>query len=171
MEECPHIFFAGNQHEYAASTITGPDKQKAPFPFPFPPLTCAPHTCPARRVNTLAQSPHIPRRVEDGQFVLPAWLAELPAELGCLRPARHAVRAWRTSDDRRSCYEAQGRHWSGGLRPVSGKRSAAPTAHLRFCQQVLVLSLPSFATSKTAVLVNMRTLQARPIDFSCDAFD
>jgi hypothetical protein len=36
---------------------------------------------------------------------------------------------------------------------------------------VLVLSLPSFATSKTAVLVNMRTLEARPIDFSCDAFD
>ena len=40
----------------------------------------------------------------------------------------------------------------------------------RLAEQVLVLSVPSFATSKTAVLVNLRTLEARPIEFSCDAF-
>ena len=38
-------------------------------------------------------------------------------------------------------------------------------------QKVLVVSVPSFAATHTAVLVNLRTLQARPIDFSCDAFE
>jgi hypothetical protein len=37
--------------------------------------------------------------------------------------------------------------------------------------QVLVISVPSFAATKTAVLVNLRTLHARPIDFSCEAFE
>jgi len=38
-------------------------------------------------------------------------------------------------------------------------------------QKVLVISVPSFSTTNTAVLVNMRTLESRPIDFSCEALD
>lgn len=37
--------------------------------------------------------------------------------------------------------------------------------------QVLVVSVPAFATTNTAVLVNMRTLEAQPIDFSCHGLE
>ena len=43
-------------------------------------------------------------------------------------------------------------------------------AHVRVLQ-VLVVSVPTFATTNTTVLVNMRTLEAQPIDFSCKGLE
>ena len=73
IEECPHIFFAGNKPEYAASTITGTDKQQAPCPLAHMRSSHVPCT-PCQH---LAQSPRIPWADENAEFGLRVWLAGL----------------------------------------------------------------------------------------------
>jgi hypothetical protein len=63
MEQCPHIFFAGNQPEYGATTMAGDDKQQVP-------------ACPASADAPRALAPHAApytTHMSHGRLAAGAW--------------------------------------------------------------------------------------------------
>ena len=91
-----------------------PPPSRAPISnrHPAPSLTCAPHTCRARRVNTSPSPRAFPGQMRMPslacEFCLLAWLARLARQRTALRHCYYCVRARGTTGDRRRCSEPQG---------------------------------------------------------------